>query len=167
MDAFRRLQQNLFSAEEGDEEEQQEDLLGGIQGLCNLSPLQRIYGFAGCMVVGLAFMLLALMVFARPIKFALLFTFGNIAAIGSTTFLIGPAQQINMMFDKVRVYATGIYIGSVFIALICALLIHSKLLTLIAIVFEICALIWYGLSYIPFARKIASELFIRLFDTEI
>ncbi|KAK6135200.1 hypothetical protein DH2020_031045 [Rehmannia glutinosa] len=132
-----------------DDEEQQDYLLEDTEGLCSLSPVQ------------------SMIVFAKPIKFALLFTFGNMLAVGSTALLIGPEQQLRMMFDTVRVYATAIYVGSVIVALVCALLIHSKILTIIAIICEICALIWYSLSYIPFARRIVSDVTIRLFDTEI
>ncbi|KAF8412119.1 hypothetical protein HHK36_000075 [Tetracentron sinense] len=128
---------------------------------------QRIYGFAASLVAGLVCMFLSLIVFARPIKFAVIFTFGNVLAIGSTAFLLGPGQQIRMMFDPVRVYATAIYIGSVILALVCALWIHSKVLTILAIISEICALIWYSLSYIPFARRMVSDLMIRCCDTEM
>lgn len=109
----------------------------------------------------------SLVVFAKPIKFAVLFTLGNVFAVGSTAFLLGPGQQIRMMFDPVRVYASAIYIGCVVIALICALWIHNKILTILAIVGELCALIWYSLSYIPFARRMVSELMVRLCDTEL
>ncbi|XP_022723662.1 vesicle transport protein SFT2A-like isoform X2 [Durio zibethinus] len=112
-------------------------------------------------------LLQSFIVFAKPIKFALLFTFGNVLAVGSTAFLMGPEQQLRMMFDSVRVYATAIYIGFVVLALICALWIQSKILTLLAIICEICALIWYCLSYIPFARRIVSDLMIRFCDTEL
>ncbi|XP_075502293.1 uncharacterized protein LOC142540200 isoform X1 [Primulina tabacum] len=149
------------------DEEQQDYLLEGTEGLCSLSPMQRVYGFAAFLLAGLVCMFLSLIVFAKPIKFALLFTFGNVLAVGSTALLIGPAQQLRMMLDPVRVYATAIYIGCVVVALICALLIHSKILTIIAIICEIGALIWYSLSYIPFARRMVSEVTIRLFDTEI
>ncbi|URE21582.1 Got1/Sft2-like family [Musa troglodytarum] len=71
-----------------------------------------------------------------------MFTFGNILAVGSTAFLIGPVQQARMMLDPVRIYATAIYVGSAIVALVCALWIHSKMLTLIAIIIEICALVW-------------------------
>ncbi|GAB4826234.1 hypothetical protein Ancab_009099 [Ancistrocladus abbreviatus] len=138
-----------------------------INGLCALSPTQRIYGFAGCLLAGLICMFLSLVVFSSPIKFALLFTFGNMLAVGSTAFIIGPMQQLQMMFDPVRVYATAVYLGCVVVALISALWIHSKVLTILAIIFEICALIWYSLSYIPFARRMVSNLMIRFFDTEI
>ncbi|XP_062076100.1 uncharacterized protein LOC133780286 [Humulus lupulus] len=136
-------------------------------GLCSLSPTQRMYGFAACLIAGLALMFLSLIVFAKPIKFALLFTIGNVSAVGSTAFLIGPVQQMRMMFDSARVFATAVYLGCVVLALICALLIHSKILTILAIIIEILALVWYSISYIPFARRMVSELMIRLCDTEL
>ncbi|XP_061956462.1 uncharacterized protein LOC133678228 isoform X2 [Populus nigra] len=165
----------------GDDEEREESFLEEESyGLCSLSPTQRMYAFAASLVAGLALMFLSLIVFAKPIKFALLFTFGNVLAVGSTAFLIGPGRQLGMMFDPARIYATAIYIGCVVLALICALLvllhcylkenctspnylIHSKILTVFAIIFEICALIWYSLRYIPFARRMVSNLMIRLY----
>nr|XP_034894443.1 vesicle transport protein SFT2B-like isoform X1 [Populus alba]TKR79157.1 vesicle transport protein SFT2B-like isoform X3 [Populus alba] len=152
----------------GDDEEREESFLEEeSDGFCSLSPTQRMYAFAASLVAGLALMFLSLIVFAKPIKFALLFTFGNVLAVGSTAFLIGPGRQLGMMFDPARIYATAIYIGCVVLALICALLIHSKILTVFAIIFEICAHIWYSLSYIPFARRMVSNLMIRLCDTEL
>ncbi|PON72095.1 Vesicle transport protein, SFT2-like [Parasponia andersonii] len=136
-------------------------------GFCSLSPTQRMYAFAACLIAGLACMFLSLIVFAKPIKFALLFTFGNVLAVGSTAFLLGAEQQIRMMFDSVRIFATAIYLGCVVLALICALWIHSKILTILAMIIEILALVWYSLSYIPFARRMVSELMIRLCDTEL
>ncbi|XP_076952555.1 uncharacterized protein LOC143626301 [Bidens hawaiensis] len=159
---------SIFAAAESeDDEELQENLLYETDDLCNLSSTQRLYAFGACSLAGLVCMLLSTIVFAIPIKFAVLFTFGNLLAVGSTTFLMGPTRQLRMMFDPVRLYATCIYIGFVVLALICALWIHSKLLTIIAILCEIGALIWYSLSYIPFARSIVSKVTIRLFDTEI
>ncbi|KAG9146291.1 hypothetical protein Leryth_007991 [Lithospermum erythrorhizon] len=161
-----KFSQSIFG---GDEEDPEDDnyLLEDSQALCSLSPTQRVYAFAACLLAGLVCMFLSLIVWVNPVKFALLFTFGNMLAIGSTAFLMGPSQQVRMMFDPARVYATSIYIGSLVLALICALLIHSKILTIFAVIGEICALLWYSLSYIPFARRIVSDLTIRLFDTEI
>ncbi|CAL9122347.1 uncharacterized protein LOC135596047 [Musa acuminata AAA Group] len=164
MERFKWLPQSFL----GGGQDQEEDPLGEFDdGSCSLSPLQRLYGFAASLVVGLAFMLLSLIVFYKPIKFAIMFTFGNLLAVGSTAFLIGPVQQARMMLDPVRIYATAVYVGSVILALICALWIHSKVLTLIAIISEICALVWYSLSYVPFARRMVSELLISCCDTEI
>ncbi|ESR35428.1 Vesicle transport protein [Citrus sinensis] len=139
----------------GDEEREESFLEDESDGICSLSYTQRMYAFAACLLAGLVCMFLSIIVFVRPIKFAILFTFGNLLAVGSTAFVIGPAQQINMMFDSARIYATTVY------------LIHSKILTILAIICEICALLWYSLSYIPFARRMISELMIRLCDTEL
>ncbi|RVW87532.1 hypothetical protein CK203_036321 [Vitis vinifera] len=106
-----------WSIDLGGNEEDREEYLEDSDGLCNLSPVQRMYGFAACLVAGFACMLLSLIVFAKPIKFAVLFTFGNLLAVGSYLHRV------------------------VVIALICALWIHNKILTIIAIICEICALI--------------------------
>ncbi|KAL5071219.1 hypothetical protein RYX36_022106, partial [Vicia faba] len=64
----------------GDNEEQEESLLGGESS--SLSTTQRLYAFAACSIAGLVLMLLSMIVFAKPIKFAILFTFGNLLAVG-------------------------------------------------------------------------------------
>ncbi|KAK6287190.1 hypothetical protein POUND7_013369 [Theobroma cacao] len=83
-----------------------------------------------------------------------------------TAFLIGPKRQVSMMLDPVRIYATAIYLASMIIALFCAFYVHNKLLTLLAIILEFGALIWYSLSYIPFARSMVSKIMLACFDTE-
>ncbi|XP_044483377.1 vesicle transport protein SFT2B isoform X2 [Mangifera indica] len=108
----------------------------------------------------------SLLVFFNPIKFGITFTFGNLLSLGSTAFLIGPKRQVTMMLDPVRIYATALYLASIIIALFCALYVHNKLLTLIAIILEFGALIWYSLSYIPFARTMVSKVMVACFDTE-
>ncbi|MED6203763.1 hypothetical protein PIB30_002530 [Stylosanthes scabra] len=133
---------------------------------CTLSTKQRLYGFAICFSAGLTFTLLSMLVFLKPIKFAVAFTLGNLLSLGSTAFLIGPKRQFTMMLDPVRIYATAIYIASMIIALFCALYVHNKLLTLLAIILEFGALIWYSLSYIPFARSMVSKIMVSCFDTE-
>lgn len=152
-----------------DEEEAQEQnifLTDDLSRQCSLSPQQRMYGFAACLACGLFCTLLSLLVFLSPIKFAVTFTFGNLLSLGSTAFLIGPMRQLNMMFDPVRIVASAVFLGSIAIALFCALYIHSKLLTLLAIIIEFCALIWYSLSYIPFARAAAKKFLGACFDEE-
>ncbi|CAL9019670.1 unnamed protein product [Prunus brigantina] len=110
---------------------------------CTLSTKQRFYGFAICLAAGLTCTLLSMLVFFHPIKFGITFTLGNLLSLGSTAFLIGPKRQVTMMLDPVRIYATAIYLASIIIALFCALYVHNKLLTLLAILLEFGALIWY------------------------
>lgn len=133
---------------------------------CALSTKQRFYGFAICFSAGLACTLLSMLVFFHPIKFGITFTLGNLLSLGSTAFLIGPRRQFTMMLDPVRIYATALYLASIFIALFCSLYVHNKFLTLLAIILEFGALIWYSLSYIPFARAMVSKIFLACFDTE-
>uniref|UniRef100_A0A1D1Z3W7 Vesicle transport protein n=1 Tax=Anthurium amnicola TaxID=1678845 RepID=A0A1D1Z3W7_9ARAE len=133
---------------------------------CTLSTKQRLYGFATCLAAGLACTLLSMLVFFNPVKFGITFTFGNLFAVGSTAFLIGPRRQFVMMLDPVRIYATAIYLASLIIALFCAFYVHNKLLTLLAVILEFGALVWYSLSYIPFARAMVTKIMVACFDTE-
>uniref|UniRef100_A0A0E0G8F5 Vesicle transport protein n=1 Tax=Oryza nivara TaxID=4536 RepID=A0A0E0G8F5_ORYNI len=141
----------------------------------------RLYGFAICLAAGLTCTFLSMLVFFNPVKFGVTFTLGNLMALGRwgfnllnyvyinvnlTAFLIGPKRQFDMMLDSVRIYATAVYIASIIIALFCALFVHSKLLTLLAIILEFGALVWYSLSYIPFARSVVSKVMTSCFDTE-
>lgn len=71
-----------------------------------------------------------------------------------------------MMLDPVRIYATAIYLASMIFALFCALYVHNKLLTLLSLLLEFGALIWYSLSYIPFARSMVSKVMVACLDTE-
>ncbi|KMZ69082.1 putative Vesicle transport protein SFT2B [Zostera marina] len=167
MEMIGRFRRSILDNDGGFDGQEEETFSNGPNDLFSLSPLQSMYAFAASLLMGFLLLFLSLFVVFQPIKFTILFTFGNILAVGSTIFIIGPSRQARMMFDSIRVYATIIYIGSVLLALLSALLIQSTLLTLIAMIAEICALIWYSLSYIPFARRMASELIISLCDTEI
>ncbi|PRQ44970.1 putative vesicle transport protein, Got1/SFT2 [Rosa chinensis] len=144
----------------------QDSFMDDFNRNCTLSTKQRFYGFAICLASGLTCTLLSMLVFFHPIKFAITFTLGNLLSLGSTAFLIGPKRQVTMMLDPVRIYATAIYIASIIIALFCALYAHNKILTLLAIILEFGALVWYSLSYIPFARSMVSKIMLACFDTE-
>ncbi|RWR90281.1 vesicle transport protein SFT2B [Cinnamomum micranthum f. kanehirae] len=158
----------LVGMDVDDEEEAvaESSLIDDFNRQCTLTMKQRLFGFATCLVAGLSCTLLSMLVFFNPIKFGITFTFGNLLALGSTAFLIGPKRQVTMMLDPVRIYATAIYIASMIIALFCAFYVHNKLLTLLAITLEFGALVWYGLSYIPFARSMVSKIMLACFDTE-
>lgn len=133
---------------------------------CSLTTKQRLYGFVACLVSGIVCTLLSMLVFFNPVKFGITFSFGNLLALGSTAFLIGPQRQVTMMLDPVRIYATAIYLASIIVALFCALYVRNKVLTLLAILLEFGSLIWYSLSYIPFARSMVSKVMVACFDTE-
>ncbi|CAN7089811.1 unnamed protein product [Brassica rapa subsp. narinosa] len=150
-----------------EEEESSLSFMDDLNRDCALTTKQRFYGFAICLSAGLTCTLLSMLVFFNPVKFGITFTLGNLMALGSTAFLIGPQRQVTMMLDPARIYATALYLASIIIALFCALYVRNKLLTLLAIILEFSGLIWYAnLSYIPFARAMVSKVFMTCFDTE-
>lgn len=72
-----------------------------------------------------------------------------------------------MMLDPVRVVATVIYLCSIVLALLSALYFRVLLLTFVAVIVELLALIWYSLSYIPFARAAAKRCLTRCMEMEV
>ncbi|RWW01991.1 hypothetical protein GW17_00034943, partial [Ensete ventricosum] len=73
-------------------------------------------------------------------------------------------RKFEVFFNAfLRLYGFAICLSS---GLACTILVHNKLLTLLAIILEFGALIWYSLSYIPFARSAVSKVMVSCFDTE-
>ncbi|NXJ86363.1 SFT2A protein, partial [Trogon melanurus] len=69
----------------------------------------RVKWFAICFVVGIVCSVLgtALLWLPKGIKlFAVFYTLGNIAALASTCFLMGPVKQLKAMFEPKRAVAT-------------------------------------------------------------
>ncbi|DBB12108.1 TPA: hypothetical protein ACH3X3_006219 [Trebouxia sp. C0006] len=97
--------------------------------------------------------------FLMPVKFAILYTLANLLFIGSTMFLMGPLAQFKKMFEKGRIIATCLYFGAMFITLWMAIKLHSFPGTILALLVQMGALIWYCMSYIPFARAMATKMF--------
>ncbi|XP_075501631.1 uncharacterized protein LOC142539799 [Primulina tabacum] len=165
--AFEKMKMLVGMDVEDEEQLQQESsFFDDFNRNCTLSTKQRLYGFAICLAAGITCTILSMLVFFKPIKFGITFSFGNMLALGSTAFLIGPKRQVTMMLDPVRIYATAIYIASIIFALFCAVYVRNKILTFLGIVLEFGALIWYSLSYIPFARSMVSKIMVQCFDTE-
>ncbi|XP_032063810.1 vesicle transport protein SFT2B isoform X2 [Aythya fuligula] len=104
----------------------------------------RVKGFVACFAIGCLFSVLGTCLFWIPKKgltlFAVFYTLGNIASIGSTLFLMGPMKQLKRMFEPTRLIATVV------------MLWHNKGLTLIFCILQYFALAWYSISFIPFAR---------------
>ena len=79
-------------------------------------------------------------------------------------FLIGFKQQFKSMTDKTRLAAGVIFIGSLIMTLISALVFKKALLVLIFLIIQICAYIWFVASYIPFARNCLKGCLKRIVD---
>jgi hypothetical protein len=77
---------------------------------------------------------------------------GAICSIASTLFLMGPVSQCKSMFQKTRIIATIVYLGSIVMTLVMALVVKIVGLVLLAILIQMLALFWYSISFIPYAR---------------
>lgn len=117
----------------------------------SLSWSTRIKGFIACFAIGILCSLLGTVLLWVPRKglhlFAVFYTFGNIASIGSTIFLMGPVKQLKRMFEPTRLIATIMVLW------------HNKGLALIFCILQSLALTWYSLSFIPFARDAVKKCF--------
>jgi len=119
-----------------------------------LSWSTRIKGFAICFGLGLFISILGSIMFytGSTTKFAILYSLGNIVALCSTCFLMGPVAQIKRMFSSSRWLATVLMLFFLVLTILSAVWWDSGLLVLIFCILQFCAMVWYSLSYIPYAR---------------
>ncbi|XP_062048692.1 vesicle transport protein SFT2B isoform X1 [Lepus europaeus] len=146
----------------------------------------RVKGFIACFAIGILCSLLGTLLLWVPRKglslFAVFYTFGNIASIGSpgrkqelryhcdsaceaavayssTIFLMGPLKQLKRMFEPTRLIATIMVLVCFALTLCSAFWWHNKGLALIFCILQSLALTWYSLSFIPFARDAVKKCF--------
>lgn len=118
----------------------------------------RIIGFLLTFILGIVMMFGSIaQLFSLALGgqrwFAIWYTAGNIVSLASSFFLMGPKKQCEMMLDPVRATVSFVLGGSMVACVLLAFFGPSKILVLIAIAVQFCALIWYVLSYIPQGRE--------------
>ncbi|XP_046732770.1 SFT2 domain containing 2b isoform X2 [Silurus meridionalis] len=127
------------------------NVLQSVDDATTLNWGTRVKAFIGCFVLGVTFSILGSCLLWVPkrglILFAVFYTFGNVASLLSTMFLMGPLKQLKRMCDKTRALATAIMIW------------HNKGLVVLFCILQFLALTWYSLSYIPFARDALIKMF--------
>jgi len=127
----------------------------------NMSMQNRVIGWLVCFGIGILLQLLSFtaigsILTGKAKKFAILYTLGNICALGGTFFVCGPKTQIRRMTKKNRLGASLAFIISLVLTLVVAFVAKfpgRTLLILILVLIQWLAIIWYTLSYIPFARQ--------------
>ncbi|ORE20176.1 hypothetical protein BCV71DRAFT_176266 [Rhizopus microsporus] len=87
------------------------------------------------------------------------FSIGNIVSILSLTFIIGLKKQFKTMFAPVRFWATVIYLTLLVLTLVLSITIHNLALSLVLVIVQFGALVWYSASYIPYGREIIRRFF--------
>jgi len=119
-----------------------------------LSWSTRIKGFAICFGVGVLISILgSIMLYTGSVtKFAILYSLGNIIALCSTCFLMGPLAQIKRMFSSSRWLATVLMLFFLVLTVMSAVWWKVNILALVFMVLQFLSMVWYSLSYIPYAR---------------
>ena len=121
----------------------------------------RIIGFIISFILGIFMMVssisqLLTLVVGGQRWFAIWYTCGNSVCLSSTFFLMGPKKQCENMMKPQRKLTSLVLFASMGACLIMAFTGISKIIILLAIGIQFCALVWYILSYIPGAQKLCS-----------
>ena len=133
-----------------------------------LSLKERIIGFAVCLALGFlislsSFGAITQLMLGHPLRFAVLYSLGNLTSICSTLFLVGFKRQYRNMTKHSRRISAGIYLFCLSMTLVTAFAVPQlKWLIVALVVTQWGALLWYTLSYIPFGRRMATGLANRL-----
>ncbi|KAG2178450.1 hypothetical protein INT44_001602 [Umbelopsis vinacea] len=119
-----------------------------------MSRWERLTACALCVVLGLACFAMAFFLFLPvlvvfPGKFAATFTLGSILMLLSVALLRGPWAHVKHMMSVERLPFTAAYVGTMALTLYFSLGARSYILTIIAAVLQIIALLWYFGSYVP------------------
>jgi len=125
------------------------------------------FGFcfgAGYLISFASFTFFVELLEGNPLPFVYVYTIGNILALSSSMFLVGPKRQFKNMFDDKRKWTTITYLTCLVLTLIICFVPGmddlTRLLILVLLLFvQFFASLWYSLSYIPFARKAVINFF--------
>jgi hypothetical protein len=136
-------------------------VLEDMGDVCTLTWKQRLIGFCICSGIGVLLCVLSYITLVFPPgfgpkkikKFAIIFTVGNIVAILSTGFLVGPMRQFRKMLEGGRIFFTAAYLISMGLTLFFAF--KNKLVPcIICLIIQVIAFICYALSYMPIIRRV-------------
>ncbi|KAM8947086.1 vesicle transport protein SFT2A [Pelodytes ibericus] len=143
-------------------EDEEQGLTSQVLDSTSLSFGTRVKWFAICFVCGIGFSILGSVLLWVPNGtklFAVFYTLGNIAALSSTCFLMGPVKQLKKMFEPTRLIATIVMLLCLICTLCAVFWWNKKPLALLFCVLQFLAMTWYSLSYIPFARDAIQKCF--------
>ncbi|XP_042189448.1 vesicle transport protein SFT2A isoform X2 [Callorhinchus milii] len=137
MDKLRRV----LSGQDDEEQGLTTQILEGT----TLSFGTRVKWFMICFAIGIFCSILGTLLLWLPngIKlFAVFYTLGNIAAVSSTCFLMGPLKQLKKMVDPNRWIATVVMLICLILTLCAALWWHNKGLALVFCILQFLATTW-------------------------
>lgn len=146
----------------GREDNEELGLTAQVLDASTLSYSTRVKWFVICFAAGILCSILgtALLFLPNGLKlFAVFYTLGNVAALASTCFLMGPLKQLKRMFEPTRLIATIVMLLCLVLTLCSVFWWEKKGLAIIFCILQFLAMTWYSISYIPFARDAVIKCF--------
>ncbi|KAM4693098.1 vesicle transport protein SFT2A [Discoglossus pictus] len=145
------------------QEDEEQGLTSQVLDSSSLSFGTRVKWFAICFVCGILCSILGTVFLWFPPSgtklFAVFYTLGNVAALASTCFLMGPVKQLKRMFEPTRLIATIVVLLCLVLTLCAVFWWGKKALAILFCILQFLAMTWYSLSYIPFARDAIIKCF--------
>lgn len=146
----------------------------GPSWIPSLSKKQRIFGFMSSLMLGLICFGLAMayipFIVLKARKFSLLFSLGSLFTVFSFSFLLGPWNHMRLLTSRERIPFTLTYLVTLSGTLYFAMALQSTVLTCLAAVAQMGALVWFIISYVPGGQtglKFFSKLFSGLFRSGV
>ena len=153
----------LKKALSGDDGDEEQGIMSQVVDASTLSWSTRIKGFAICFILGFGFSILGSACMAIPgkglILFGIFYSLGNITALSSTMFLMGPWNQCQKMFAPTRFFATLAVLGFLVLTMCAAFWWRKVGLVIVFCILQFLSMTWYSLSYIPYARDAVKKFF--------
>ncbi|OBA21582.1 SFT2-domain-containing protein [Metschnikowia bicuspidata var. bicuspidata NRRL YB-4993] len=119
-----------------------------------LSRFERVVAFGCCLGASLLCFTLGFFVFPvlalRPTKFAVLWLMGLLLFVVSFGVLQGPNAYIRHITSSGRILFSAVFFGLILTTMYCAVVLKSTVLTIVASVVEVFAILYYAFSYFPF-----------------
>ncbi|CAF4790309.1 unnamed protein product [Rotaria sp. Silwood1] len=138
--------------------------------LPSLTRKQRILGFMMCIAMGLLCMALATLyipvIILKARKFAVLFSFGSLFFLSSFSMLWGPVNHFKHLTNIDRLPFSITYVITLIGTIYYSVWIRSYFFTIIFVLLQLGALVWYIVSYIPGGTH-GLKFFSKLFYTFI
>jgi hypothetical protein len=127
------------------------------QKIMGLNYHQRFQIFVVCLLLSAVFFALGFfvgmpLITVRPQKFALSFTCGSLAFMGSFAILRGPYEHLKSMIAYDRIHFTTIYVGSMMLTIYFTFTVggaQGYVLVLGASALQLLALLWYLVTFLP------------------
>ncbi|KAF2003338.1 SFT2-domain-containing protein [Amniculicola lignicola CBS 123094] len=125
------------------------------EGWFALSRWDRLLVFGGLMLAAVAMfatcigLMFTPIFIVKPRKFAILWSMGSVLFLASWSVLMGPMQYVQHLMSGPRLPFTAAYFGSIALTLYFSLGLHSTILTFIAVIGQLIALLWFTVSYFP------------------